>query len=30
MLGHINSVVTEHYLASLDMEKTFEINRNIY
>lgn len=26
MLGHSNSVVTEHYLASLDMEKTFEIN----
>ena len=30
MLGHSNSVVTEHYLDSLDMEKTFEINRNIY
>jgi integrase len=30
MLGHSNSVVTEHYLASLDMEKTFEINSNIY
>jgi integrase len=26
MLGHSNSVVTEHYLASLDMEKTFDIN----
>lgn len=26
MLGHSNSIVTEHYLASLDMEKTFDIN----
>ena len=26
MLGHSNSIVTEHYLASLDSEKTFEIN----
>lgn len=26
MLGHSNSVVTEHYLASLVMEKTFDIN----
>ena len=26
MLGHSNSVVTEHYLASLDIEKTREIN----
>jgi site-specific recombinase XerC len=26
MLDHSNSVVTEHYLASLDMEKTFDIN----
>ena len=26
MLGHSNSVVTEHYLGSLDIEKTFEIN----
>ena len=25
MLGHSNSVVTEHYLASLDIEKTQEI-----
>jgi integrase len=29
MLGHSNSVVTEHYLASLDIEKTQEINRHI-
>jgi len=29
MLGHSNSVVTEHYLASLDIEKTDEINRHI-
>jgi len=29
MLGHSNSVVTEHYLASLDIEKIKEINRHI-
>ncbi len=29
MLGHSNSVVTEHYLASLDIEKTQEINQHI-
>lgn len=29
MLGHSNSVVTEHYLASLDIEKTHEINMHI-
>ncbi len=29
MLGHSNSVVTEHYLASLDIEKTNEINQHI-
>ena len=29
MLGHANSVVTEHYLASLDIEKTHEINQYI-
>lgn len=29
MLGHSNSIVTEHYLASLDLEKTFEINELI-
>jgi integrase len=26
MLGHSNSVITEHYLASLDAERTFKIN----
>ncbi|MCK5820689.1 MAG: recombinase family protein [Bacteroidales bacterium] len=26
MLGHSNSMVTEHYLASIDLEKTFDIN----
>ena len=26
MLGHSNSVVTEHYLATMDAEKTFGIN----
>lgn len=26
MLGHSNSVVTEHYLASMEAEKTFKIN----
>ena len=26
MLGHSNSVVTEHYLGSLDIEDTFIIN----
>jgi len=30
MLGHSNSVVTEHYLASLDIEKTHEINQHIF
>jgi len=29
MLRHSNSVDTEHYLASLDIEKTKEINRHI-
>jgi len=29
MLGHANSIVTEHYLASLDFEKTDEINQHI-
>jgi len=29
MLGHSNSVVTEHYLDSLDIEKTHEINKYI-
>jgi hypothetical protein len=26
MLGHSNSIVTEHYLASLDNERTHQIN----
>lgn len=30
MLGHSNSVVTEHYLGSLDIEKTNEINNGLY
>jgi integrase len=29
MLGHSNSIVTEHYLASLDIEKTHDINKYI-
>jgi integrase len=29
VLGHANSIVTEHYLASLDIEKTFQINQHI-
>lgn len=29
MLGHSNSIVTEHYLASLDVEETFEINKHV-
>jgi len=29
MLGHSNSIVTEHYLASLAIEKTHEINQHI-
>jgi hypothetical protein len=29
MLGHSNSIVTEHYLASLDIEKTHDINMHI-
>lgn len=29
MLGHSNSIETEHHLASLDIDKTFEINENI-
>ena len=27
MMGHANSIVTEHYLDSLDLEETFEINK---
>jgi len=30
MLGHSNSIVTQRYLASLDMEKTFEINECLF
>lgn len=30
MLGHSNSVVTEHYLASLDIEKTHQINSVLF
>ncbi|MBU1012054.1 MAG: tyrosine-type recombinase/integrase [Bacteroidetes bacterium] len=30
MLGHSNSIVTEHYLASIDMESTFEINKHLF
>ena len=29
MMGHANSVVTEHYFDSLDLEETFEINKHI-
>jgi len=29
MLGHSNSIVTEHYLGSLDAEKTFAINSSL-
>lgn len=29
MMGHSNSQVTEHYLASLDMDKTWEINEGL-
>ena len=29
LLGHSNSIVTEHYLASLDIEKTHDINMHI-
>lgn len=29
MLGHSNSIVTEHYLASIDMEATFDINKHL-
>jgi hypothetical protein len=30
MTGHSNSVVTEHYMATLDIEKTWEINESLY
>ncbi len=29
MLGHANSMVTEHYLASMDLDKLEDINKNI-
>jgi hypothetical protein len=29
MMGHFTSQVTEHYLASLDMDKTWEINEGL-
>ena len=29
MMGHSTSQVTEHYLASLDMDKTWEINAGL-
>ena len=29
MMGHSNSIVTEHYLASIDMETTFDINKHL-
>lgn len=29
MLGHSNSIVTEHYLGSFDAEKTFDVNQHI-
>ena len=29
MLGHANSIVTEHYLSSIDMETTFDINSHL-
>lgn len=30
MLGHSNSIVTERYLANLDMESTDEINKHLF
>lgn len=30
MLGHSNSVVTEHYLGSLDLDKIKDINKDLY
>jgi site-specific recombinase XerD len=29
MLGHSNSIVTEHYLGSMDSETTFDINKHL-
>jgi hypothetical protein len=30
MIGHSTSQVTEHFLGSLDMEKTWEINKGLF
>ena len=30
MMGHSTSQVTEHYQASLDMDKTWEINEGLF
>jgi hypothetical protein len=30
MMGHSTSQVTEHYLASLDMDKTLGINEGLF
>jgi len=30
MIGHSTTQVTEHYLASLDMEKTWEMNEGLF
>ncbi len=30
MMGHSTSQVTEQYLASLDMDKTWEINKGLF
>jgi len=29
MMGHSNSIVTEHYLSSIDTERTFKINQSL-
>jgi hypothetical protein len=29
MMGHSNSVVTKHYLSSIDTERTFNINQSL-
>jgi hypothetical protein len=28
-MGHSNSIVTEHYLSSIDTERTFKINQSL-
>jgi site-specific recombinase XerD len=30
MLGHSNTIVTEHYLSGIDIEKTNDINKHIH